>query len=135
MACTAFLEKIRWSNNPICPYCKLRKASPLPKEQRYHCNICNSSYSVTSGTIFHRSHLPLQKWFLAICLVLNSEKFISTRRLANDLRVNKDTAWLIMVKIKRFLFESRELLFEIAKVAESNGVGMPKAGENSQPKT
>jgi len=40
-----------------------------------------------------------------------------------------------MVKIKRFLFESRELLFEIAKVAESNGVGMPKAGENSQPKT
>jgi len=66
--------------------------------------------------------------------VLNSGKFISTRRLAKYLRVNKDTAWSMMVKIRRFLFENRELLFEIAKVAENNGGGTLNTGKNIWPK-
>ena len=53
------LEKVRWKDKPICPYCKSPSVISLPKENRHHCNSCNTSFSVTVGTIFHHTHLPL----------------------------------------------------------------------------
>ena len=78
--CIAYLEKVRWPDKPHCPYCKSPNQTPLPKEQRYHCNNCNTSFSITVGTIFHKTHLPLQKWFLATSLILNAKKGISAER-------------------------------------------------------
>jgi transposase-like protein len=72
--CLEHLEKVRWPGGPRCPYCNSANASALPKEYRYHCNNCNTSYSVTVGTIFHNTKLDLQKWFLAISLILNAKK-------------------------------------------------------------
>ena len=71
----------------------------MPKEQRYHCNNCNTSYSVTVGTIFHKTKLELQKWFLGISLILNAKKGISARQLARHLDVNKNTAWQMLSKL------------------------------------
>ena len=61
--CITHLEKIKWDNKAICPYCKESKTTKVVKEQRYHCNNCNTSFSVTVNTIFHHTHLPLQKCF------------------------------------------------------------------------
>lgn len=78
-SCIRYLEKVRWRNKPTCPYCGTLKPKPtkMPKEQRWHCNSCNKSFSVTVDTIFHHTHLPLQKWFLAISLIINAKKGIS----------------------------------------------------------
>src|SRR5271155_5779488 len=85
--CIAHLEIVRWKGKPICPYCKSDRVTPAPKESRHHCNACNTAFSVTVGTIFHHTHLDLQKWFLAISLILNAKKGISSRQLARDLQV------------------------------------------------
>src|SRR5580704_17986571 len=96
--CIKHLENVRWNGVPVCPYCKSTKQTPRPKEQRYHCNNCNTSYSVTVGTIFHKTKVDLQKWFVAISLVLNAKKGISARQMGRDIGVTKDTAWYMIMR-------------------------------------
>ena len=62
--CINHLEKVKWNNKPRCPYCKSTNQTSMPKENRYHCNNCNTSFSVMVGTIFENTKLDLQKWFL-----------------------------------------------------------------------
>ena len=56
--CIAHLESVRWGGKPICPYCGSDRSTPLPNEQRHHCNACNTTFSVTVGTIFHHTPGP-----------------------------------------------------------------------------
>ncbi len=70
-SCIHYLEEIRWKGTPTCPYCKSTKTAQLGK--RCRCYNCITSFSVTVGTIFHKTKIPLQKWFLAISLILNAK--------------------------------------------------------------
>jgi transposase-like protein len=110
--CMNLLEQTRWKGTPICPYCKSTHSTAISKKRRYHCNNCNTAFSVTVNTIFHHTHLPLQKWFLAISLILGAGKGNSARQLARDLEVNKNTAWYMAVRIQEAIMDSeqRELL-------------------------
>jgi len=128
--CIAHLECVRWKDKPRCVYCNSTNTTPMPKENRHHCNNCNTTFSVTVGTIFHHTHLALQKWFLAVCLILNAKKGISARQLARDLKVNKDTAWRISMKIREAMMErvQRDLLTGIVEVDETYIGGKPRKG-------
>lgn len=115
--CIAHLESVRWKGNPTCPYCDSQSSTPLAAERRHHCNHCNTTYSVTVRTVFHQTHLPLQKWFLAVSLVLNAKKSIAARQLARDLEVNKNTAWRMAMKIREAMaeLEHRTLLSRLVE--------------------
>jgi len=79
-SCIAHLEAARWRGQPTCPYCGSTKTAVRTDKDlpyRHRCRECNTSFSVTIGTIFHRTRLPLQKWFLAIMLMLNAKKGLS----------------------------------------------------------
>lgn len=117
--CINHLEKVRWNNEPVCPYCQSKNQSPLKKENRYHCNNCNTSFSVTVGTIFHKTKADLQKWFLAICLTLNAKKGMSARQLGRDIEVTKDTAWYMMMRIRQAFQEQHELMEGIVECDET----------------
>jgi len=129
--CLEHLERVRWHNNPVCPYCKSDNSTPVPNEQRHHCNNCNTSFSVTVGTIIQHTHLPLQKWFLAVSLILNAKKGISSRQLSRDLKVHKNTAWRISMKIREAMRESgqRELLTGVVEMDETYIGGKPRKGD------
>ncbi|MEA5470432.1 IS1595 family transposase [Spirulina sp. 06S082] len=118
----AYLEQIRWGGIPQCPYCESIKASLLKKEQRYHCNECFTSYSVTVGTLFHQTHVDLKKWFLAIALVVGRPEGISVRKLAKAIEVNKNTAALMIKRIHQAAIDEPELLEKIlgAEIDESS---------------
>ena len=128
--CINHLEYVRWKDKPRCPYCKSINSTPLPTEKRYHCNTCNTSFSVTVRTIFHQTHLPLQKWFLAITIILNAKKGIAARQLGRDLHVNKDTAWRMAMKIRDAMVERehRELLTGLVEMDETYIGGKPRKG-------
>lgn len=119
--CVAHLEAVRWRGVPTCPYCGSDRTTAMPAERRHHCNNCKTSFSVTVSTIFHHTHLPLQKWFLALSLVLNAKKGISARQLARDLQVNKNTAWRMGMQIRNAMFEieQRNLLQGIVEADET----------------
>lgn len=100
----------------------------MPKESRHRCNNCNTAFSVTVGTVFHRTHLPLRKWFAAISLILDARKPISARNLARQLGTNKNTAWQLNRKIGLALLEpsQRDILLEIADMNETYpNIGAP----------
>jgi transposase-like protein len=128
--CLTHLEKVRWAGTPACLYCGSINSTPLKKEHRHHCNDCNTSYSVTVATIFHRTHLDLQKWFLALSLILNAKKGLSARQLARDIEVHRNTAWRISMQIRKAMSESaqRELLQGIVEMDECYIGGKPRKG-------
>lgn len=133
--CITHLEHVRWDGTPRCPYCDSDRVTPVLKKSRHHCNNCNTSFSVTVGTIFHHTHLPLQKWFLALMLILNAKKGISARQLARDLNVNKNTAWRISMQIRRAMHEAehRNLLTGIVEMDEAYVGGKPRRGYPDSP--
>ena len=103
--CIRHLEQTIWQHKPRCPYCQSEKHSAMPKESRYHCNHCNRSYSVTVNTIFHKSKVDLQKWFYAFLLIMHTDEEVSARKLAAAIYVTKDSAWLMLKKIKKAIEE------------------------------
>ena len=72
--CRARLALLRWPNGVECPRCQSKSISTLAERDQYDCNACRYRFSTTSGTIFHDSHLPLRKWFMAIYLMSESKK-------------------------------------------------------------
>lgn len=104
------LEVIRWGGVPTCPYCDSQRSSSIEMGMRHHCNSCFTSYSVTVGTIFHKTHVDLRKWFRAVPLVLNSSKEISIRRLAQEIGVSKSTAAQMKKRICNAANKDSELI-------------------------
>ena len=125
-SCIEHLEKARWNSKPTCPYC--RSANTATHIHRHRCYNCKTSFSVTVGTIFHRTHLPLQKWFLAITLMLNAKKSLSALQLSRELEVNKNTAWRIAMQIRKAMRESghRDLFTGIVEMDETYVGGKPR---------
>lgn len=117
--CINYLEKNRWGDTPNCPYCNSVKSSKKLKESRYTCHNCGRSYSVLVGTIFDSTKLPLTKWFLAICLILNAKKGISSLQLSRDLKVNKNTAWYLQKRIRSAMDEDDTLLKGLIEADET----------------
>lgn len=125
-SCIAYLEQARWNGKPVCPYCNSDNTNHLVKENRHHCNGCRKSFSATVGTIFHDSRLPLQKWFLAIALILNAKKGISSRQMARDLDLPVKTAWSINHRIRKAMKQDSGLLSGIVEMDETYIGGKPR---------
>ncbi|MBD1871890.1 transposase [Nodosilinea sp. FACHB-131] len=113
--CIELLEQIRWRGEPLCPYCGSKRASPIEKGLRHHCNDCFTSYSVTVGTVFHQTHVDLQKWFRTILLVQASSGSISVRKLAQEIGVSKNTATEMLKRLRKATLQDHRLLEAIAK--------------------
>ena len=127
--CIEYLEKVRWEGDPKCPYCA--SDHTIPMQGRHHCYTCKTSFSVTVGTIFHHTHLSLQKWFLALSLMLNAKKGISALQLSRDLKVNKNTAWRINMQIRKAMTQAdqRKLLTGVVEMDETYIGGKPRPGK------
>jgi transposase-like protein len=98
--CRGYLEELRWPDKVICPRCESDNVSVIEGREQYHCLACKYHFSVTSGTIFHDSHLPLWKWFLAVYLMIESKKGMSANQLKRTLNVSYKTAWYLCHRIR-----------------------------------
>ncbi len=99
------LEALRWADGRFCPHCGVVEGTtPLKgKSHRpglYYCNACKKQFSVTVGTIFERSHVPLNKWILAFHLMCASKKGMSAHQLHRMLGVTYKTAWFMAHRIR-----------------------------------
>ncbi len=118
-ACIAHLESIRWPEGSICCYCGSKHTHNRSNSNRHLCRDCNRSFSVTVGTILQSTKLPLPKWFIAIFLIVNAKKGISSLQLSRDLGINKNTAWYMQKRIREAMSNSGDLLQGIVEVDES----------------
>jgi transposase-like protein len=99
------LEALQWPDGPICPHCGvINEATALTGESTrpgvYKCRPCQKPFSVTVGTVFERSHVPLTKWLLATELLTSSKKGISAHQLHRMSGVTYKTAWFMAHRIR-----------------------------------
>jgi transposase-like protein len=99
------LEEIRWPDGPFCPHCGeaekvYRLHGKSHREGLVHCNSCEGSFTVTTGTVLESSHVPLHKWVLAYRLMNSSKKGISAHQLHRTIGVTYKTAWFLAHRIR-----------------------------------
>lgn len=98
--CRVYLEALRWHGFPKCPRCFSNKLSRIEARNQFDCDSCRYQFSVTAGTIFHDSHLPLWKWFLAVYMMVESKKGLSANQMKRTLSVSYKTAWYLCHRIR-----------------------------------
>jgi transposase-like protein len=104
-AARAHLESIRWPSGPVCPHCggterNHRLTGKSHRPGLLFCGDCRSQFSVTVGTVFERSKIPLHKWVLATHLICSSKKGISSHQIHRTLGVTYKTAWFMTHRIR-----------------------------------
>jgi transposase-like protein len=104
--CRRTLEHLRWPKGIKCPACQSDKISRIFDRDQFDCDSCRYQFSATAGTIFHDSHLPLTKWFLATYIVVESKKGISANQLKRMLSISYKTAWYLCHRIRKAMEES-----------------------------
>lgn len=107
-AAREWLEKRLWKNGPICPKCGVVDDATLMqgKSHRpglYQCNACREPFTVTVGTLYERSHIPLNKWLAATYIMMASKKGVSALQVGRMVGVSKKTAWFLCHRIRESL--------------------------------
>jgi transposase-like protein len=109
--CHDYLEELRWPEGVRCPRCdsakisrisslKLLAGGRIEPRRQFDCDSCRYQFSVRVGTVFHDSHLPLWKWFLATYMMVESKKGMSANQLKRTLDVSYKTAWYLCHRIR-----------------------------------
>jgi transposase-like protein len=98
--CRQYLEDLRWPNGVECPRCQSTEAKRIKQRPQFDCTACGYHFSVTAGTVFNDSHLPLPKWFVAVFLITEARKGMSALQLKRILKVSYKTAWYLCHRIR-----------------------------------
>jgi transposase-like protein len=98
-------ERLQWPDGPVCPHCGvIDKATKLEGESTrpgvYKCNECRKPFSVTVGTVFERSHIPLNKWLYAMHSLCSGKKGVSAHQLHRQLGITYQSSWFMCHRIR-----------------------------------
>jgi len=127
-ACLDYLEKTRWHSGLACLKCGSVKVARIqPKDKRgkmrriYQCleQPCLHQFTATTGTIFHDTHLPLKKWFIAIALIVDAKKGMSALQIKRHLKCHYRTAWYLCHRIRKAMEEAPDFLRGTVEVDET----------------
>ena len=138
-SCIEHLERIRWRGTPVCPLCgsitvKRKKEGGEGRVGRWHCPDCKASFKVTHGTVFHGTKIALQKWFIAIALIVNAKKGVSSYQLQHDLDLNQKAAWYILTRIRSEMAnKTNPIVLQGIIEADETYIGGSPRKENREP--
>jgi transposase-like protein len=136
------LESMFWPHGAYCPHCKADepykltlKARPNrpPSKGVYKCRTCRKQFTVTVGTIFEGSHIPIGKWLMAVYLICSSKKGMSAFQLHRMLKVTYKTAWFMAHRLRYAMGKKApigQLLKGIVECDETFIGGKPRFGDN-----
>lgn len=114
-----YFEQRRWPKGVVCPHCKEAKNITNRKGAYYRCNSCKQDFTVRTGTIFERSHVPLHKWLYAMYLLMTARKGISSVQLSKEIGVTQKTAWFMLQRIREACGNDPTVLSGIVEIDET----------------
>ncbi len=118
--CWNYLEKLRWNEKIVCPFCGSEKYYKFKNSHTYKCADCLKKYNAKSGTIFENTKIPLSKWFVSIYIATSHKKGISSLQLSKDIGVTQKTAWFILHRIREMLREKApQMLSGVVEIDET----------------
>jgi transposase-like protein len=130
--CREYLKHLRWPEGVECVKCGSRSVSWISTRRQFDCNSCRARFSVTAGTVFHDSHLPLRKWFLATYMMVESKKGISANQLRRTLAVSYKTAWYLCHRIRWAMTEVDPTPLGGTVEADETWIGGKRKGHGHQ---
>lgn len=104
--CRELLERLRWPEGPACPRCNDAVVRLETNAKILYCKKCDYQFSVTTGTIFHDSHLPLIKWFATTLLMCEAKKGISALQIKRTVGMAYKTAWYLCHRVRKAMVEA-----------------------------
>ena len=121
-AARLYLEERRWHGSPTCPLCGAFEKITARTGKRvgyYRCHDCAGEFTVRTGTIFERSHVPLNKWVYTMYLVVTARKGISSLQLSKEIGVTQKTAWFMLGRLREAVGDDDNTLSGIVEVDET----------------
>jgi transposase-like protein len=114
-----YLESRLWPDGVACPKCKTKERITTRKDGFYRCNACKLDFTVRTGTIFERSHVPLHKWLYSMYLLVTARKGISSMQLAKEIGITQKSAWFVLQRLREACGNDLVKLRGIVEVDES----------------
>jgi transposase-like protein len=95
-----YFESRLWPVGPVCPVCESAERITARKAGYYRCLACAEDFTVRTGTVMERSHIPLHKWLYAMYLLVTARKGISSMQLAKEIGVTQKSAWFMLHRLR-----------------------------------
>lgn len=98
--CIDTVAELRWPNGPVCPKCEHTEHYYLATQKRWKCKKCSKQFSVKVGTIFEDSPISLDKWLIALWLLVNCKNGVSSYEVGRDLGITQKSAWFVLHRLR-----------------------------------
>jgi transposase-like protein len=115
-----YLEGRLWPKGAKCPSCKNRDRITSRKGGYYRCNACKEDFTVRTGTIFERSHVPLHKWIYAMYLLVMVPKGLSSLQLSKEIGITQKSAWFVLQRLHEACGNDLAMVSGIGEVDETH---------------
>jgi len=125
-AARVYLEARLWPQGPTCSVCKSNARITVRKGGFYRCNACKQDFTVRTGTIFERFHVPLHKWIYSMYLMVTARKGISSMQLAKEIGITQKSAWFVLQRLREACGNDTTLLSGIVEIDEAYFGGKEK---------
>jgi transposase-like protein len=130
--CRELLNRLRWPAGVECPRCKMPSVELETAKQLFYCKDCDYQFSVTAGTVFNDSHLPLTKWFLATLLLCEAKKGMSACQIQRTLGISYKTAWYLCHRIRHAMAQCDKPMLDGKVEIDETYVGGKARGRGRQ---
>jgi transposase-like protein len=114
-----YFEQRLWPVGPVCPVCKGQERITVRKGGYYRCNACSEDFTVRTGTVMERSHIPLHKWLYAMYLLVTARKGISSLQLSKDIGLTQKSAWFLLHRLREACGKDLTKLQGIVEIDET----------------